>query len=212
MHEYIQYKLHNGVFIVGIFIAATPNVYADCISDQTQCNIQCLSNYRDTACVSRCFSQAQNCIASQQTNNQSNRVEPTATNDLASPTYEQPSYEQPSYKHSSKNENRHESEYVSGLSSSCVRELWDSRFYNWLSFQNNCGQRIYLTFIDSRNQGSGSMHLASSASDNTGRSQAEITKMGSYSLFVCPEGYSPVDSITKQVVSRVNQSFICKHQ
>ena len=211
MHEYIQYKLHIGVFIVGIFITFTPNVYADCISDQTQCNIQCLNNYRDTACVPRCLSQAQNCIASQQTNNQSNRVEPTATYDSASPTYEQPSYEQPSYKQSSNSENRHESEYVSGLSSSCVREFWDSRFYNWLSFQNNCGQPIYLVFIFPIN-GASSMHLASGASDNTGRSQAEIAKMGSYSLFVCPEGYSPVDSITKQYVSRVNQSFICKQQ
>ena len=39
------------------------------------------------------------------------------------------------------------SQYVAPLSASCITQFWDPKFYNWLSFQNNCGQAIHFSFI-----------------------------------------------------------------
>jgi hypothetical protein len=37
--------------------------------------------------------------------------------------------------------------YLAPITLNCVREFWDPKFYNWLSFENDCGQAIHLTWI-----------------------------------------------------------------
>jgi hypothetical protein len=44
-------------------------------------------------------------------------------------------------------------QYSTPLASSCVRQFWDPKTYNWLSFENNCGQAIYVTLIFHRSGG-----------------------------------------------------------
>jgi TPR repeat protein len=102
------------------------------------------------------------------------------------------------------------SHYVSPVGASCISQFWDPKFYNWLSFQNNCGRAINLTYeggISGATDG-----LGAGQATNTGWSQAEVTQKGVFSLYVCPAGYIPVDSSTDQVVNRPNQTFTCKQR
>jgi hypothetical protein len=87
-------------------------------------------------------------------------------------------------------------QYLSPLAASCVRQFWDPKYYNWLSFENDCGQPIYLTFIFHHPGGwamSGAMHLAPGNYNNTGRSSAEINQAGGFDLYACPTDSVPVD-------------------
>jgi hypothetical protein len=86
--------------------------------------------------------------------------------------------------------------YLTPLNTSCVRQYWDPQVYNWLSFENDCGQPIYLTFIFHQTVGwamSGGMNLAPSAHQNTGRSSNDINQAQGFDMYVCPGGSNPVD-------------------
>ena len=100
------------------------------------------------------------------------------------------------------------------LATSCVRQYWDSQVYNWLSFENDCGQAIYLTFIFAHPVGwamTGSMNLAPGAHSNTGRSNSDINQAGGYDLYVCPANSIPVDLNGNTFTANVPQ-FLCKPQ
>jgi hypothetical protein len=87
-------------------------------------------------------------------------------------------------------------EYSTPLATSCVRQFWDPNNYNWLSFENNCGQAIYVNYIPHRPGGwamGGGMHLAPGNHNNTGLSSAEINQTGGFDLYVCPTDSVPVD-------------------
>jgi TPR repeat protein len=100
--------------------------------------------------------------------------------------------------------------YASPLSANCIRPFWDPKFYNWLSFENNCGQAINLTFTGGISGATDNLGLGQAT--NTGWSKSEVTQKGIYNLYVCPAGYIPVDSSTNQMVNRLNQTFTCKQQ
>jgi TPR repeat protein len=87
-------------------------------------------------------------------------------------------------------------QYSTPLATSCVRQFFDPNTYNWLSFENNCGQAIYINYIPHRPGGwsmGGGMHLAPGAHNNTGLSSAEINQTGGFDLYVCPTDSVPVD-------------------
>jgi hypothetical protein len=87
-------------------------------------------------------------------------------------------------------------QYSTPLATSCVRQFWDPNTYNWLSFENNCGQAIYINYIPHRPGGwamGGGMHLAPGSQNNTGLSSAEINQTGGFDLYVCPTDSMPVD-------------------
>jgi len=105
------------------------------------------------------------------------------------------------------------SKYVAPLAASCISEFWDAKFYNWLSFQNNCGQAIHLSYTANNPNdtfGMSAADIAAGRSSNTGRSQSEVNQKGGFNLYVCPAGYVPVDPSTNQSVSGPNKTFTCK--
>lgn len=103
-----------------------------------------------------------------------------------------------------------DSHYVAPVAASCISQFWDPKFYNWLSFRNNCGRAINLTYEGGISGETDD--LGAGQATNTGWSQAEVTQKGVFSLYVCPAGYLPVDSSTDQVVNRPNQTFTCKQR
>jgi hypothetical protein len=107
-------------------------------------------------------------------------------------------------------------QYAPALPSSCIGQFWDPKYYNWLSFQNNCGQAIHLSWIAASPSDTFGMSsaddLASGAAVNSGWNQAEVQRKSGFLVFVCPNGYVPVDSATGEVVGRANQTFRCKQQ
>jgi hypothetical protein len=87
-------------------------------------------------------------------------------------------------------------QYSTPLATSCVRQFLDPNTYNWLSFENNCGQAIYVTIIFHRSGGwamTEGMHLAAGNHRNTGLSSGEIDQAGGFDLYVCPTDSVPVD-------------------
>jgi hypothetical protein len=104
-------------------------------------------------------------------------------------------------------------QYAASLSATCIRGFWDPKFYNWLSFENICGQSVHLSFIaTSANDtfGMSSTDIAPGQASNTGWSQDEVNRKGGFTLFVCPAGYVAVDASTDQSVSRPNRDYRCK--
>jgi len=105
-------------------------------------------------------------------------------------------------------------QYSTPLATSCVRQFWDPNNYNWLSFENNCGQAIYVNYIPHRPGGwamGGGMHLAPGHHDNTGLSSAEINQTGGFDLYVCPTDSVPVD-LSGNVFSANVSEYRCKPQ
>jgi hypothetical protein len=99
--------------------------------------------------------------------------------------------------------------YASPVSGSCVSAFYDSSYYNWLAFRNTCSQSIYLLWI-ARNPGYGgsSWTIRPNQKTSTGYSRSEWARRQGYQLFICPAGYSPVDS-RNQYVNRVNTPYRC---
>ena len=105
--------------------------------------------------------------------------------------------------------------YLAPITQNCVREFWDPKFYNWLSFENDCGQAVHLTFIaksPSDHFGPGAADLAAGQTTNTGWSQTEVAAKGNFTLFVCPAGSVAVDPNTNQAISSPNATYSCKKQ
>jgi hypothetical protein len=105
--------------------------------------------------------------------------------------------------------------YVTPITQGCVSEFWDPKYYNWLSFQNNCGQAIYLTWIaknPSDTFGASSANIAPGQSANSGWSQSEVAQKQNFALFICPAGYIPLDGNTYQPVRSPNANYTCKRQ
>lgn len=102
--------------------------------------------------------------------------------------------------------------YLTPLASSCVRQYWDPQSYNWLSFENDCGQPIHLTFIFNQNVGwamTGAMDLSPGARQTTGRSSNDINQARGYDFYVCPSGSIPVDLAGNPLTANVSE-FRCK--
>jgi hypothetical protein len=105
--------------------------------------------------------------------------------------------------------------YLAPITQSCIREFWDPKYYNWLSFENDCGQAINLTWI-ARNLndhfGLSNGDIAAGHSANTGWTQAEVATKGDFALFACPAGSMAVDANTNQAISSPNATYHCKKQ
>lgn len=105
--------------------------------------------------------------------------------------------------------------YLAPISANCIRSFWDPKYYNWLSFENDCGQAINLTWIaKSPNDhfGASNGDIAAGRSANTGWSKDEVNAKGNFALFVCPAGSVAVDGTTRQMVSNPNATYSCKKQ
>jgi hypothetical protein len=105
--------------------------------------------------------------------------------------------------------------YLAPITLNCVREFWDPKFYNWLSFENDCGQTIHLTWIaKSPNDhfGASSGDISPGRSANTGWNKNEVAAKADFALFVCPLGSTAVDSNTGQAVRNPNATYRCKKQ
>jgi hypothetical protein len=100
------------------------------------------------------------------------------------------------------------------LPSSCIRQFWDPQAYNWLSFEDDCGQAVYLEFIFRHTGGwamTGAVNLQPGAHANTGRSNNDINQAGGFDLYVCPAKSVPVD-LNGNVLSAQVSQYRCKPQ
>lgn len=108
-----------------------------------------------------------------------------------------------------------EAGYTTPPEQGCISQFWDPKYYNWLSFQNNCGQAINLTWIaksPSDTFGTSSANLASGQSTNSGWSQSEVAQKQNFAFFICSPGSFPVDSSTHQGIRSPNETFVCQKQ
>jgi hypothetical protein len=105
-------------------------------------------------------------------------------------------------------------QYSTPLATSCVRQFFDPNTYNWLSFENNCGQAIYVMIIFHRPGGwamTEGLHLAPGNHNNTGLSSGEINQAGGFDIYVCPTDSVPVD-LSGSVLNANVAEYRCKPQ
>jgi hypothetical protein len=105
-------------------------------------------------------------------------------------------------------------QYSTPLATSCVRQFWDPNTYNWLSFENNCGQAIYVSIIPRVPGGwamGGGMHLTPGSHNNTGLSTTDVNNAGGFGIYVCPTDSVPVD-LNGNVLNANVSEYRCKPQ
>ena len=82
-----------------------------------------------------------------------------------------------------------EQKYVAPIEG-CLSEFYDSQYYNWLSYRNNCSQSVSVTFVSRFSSGIfGSVTISPGGKKNTGWSREEINRAGGLTAFACPDGY-----------------------
>jgi len=101
-------------------------------------------------------------------------------------------------------------QYKSPQWNHCIRQFYDPKMYNWLAFENTCGERLKILYI-ANNPGYGGsiMTLSPGRHDSTGYSRSEMSDKRGFELFICPADYNPVDA-NNRFVTRVNSQFRCK--
>jgi TonB family protein len=99
-----------------------------------------------------------------------------------------------------------------GQFNNCISSFYDPAVYNWLAFKNNCTQALSVTYIFRTETGVGSTgDPGPGASFNTGYSAAEISARNGYELYICLEGYLPVDANGKFIQGGTPpKPFACK--
>jgi hypothetical protein len=105
-------------------------------------------------------------------------------------------------------------QYTTPLASSCVRQFFDPNTNNWLSFENDCGQPIYVSYIPRHPGGwamGGGMHLAPGNFNNTGLSSGDLNNAGGMGIYVCPTNSVPVD-LNGNTLSTNVADYRCKPQ
>lgn len=93
----------------------------------------------------------------------------------------------------------------------CVRAFFDRDRYGWYSVENQCSETIQVVVVSGRPGWSGAMTLRPHRKDNTGHSRSEVDRLGGFQLFVCRDGYNPVDAAGRYV-SRASTQYRCKRR
>lgn len=101
-------------------------------------------------------------------------------------------------------------EYRSPEWNGCIRQYYDRSMYGWLAFENTCGERLKVVYVPYNPGHGGSLKtLAPGRHDSTGYSRQEVDAKGGFELYICPDGYVPVDA-NNRYINRVNTPFRCK--
>src|SRR5262249_29154520 len=102
--------------------------------------------------------------------------------------------------------------YTSPRFNSCIHEFYDSSMYNWLAFENACGQRLSVTYIGyNYPYSSYAADINPGKKTSTGLTRREVDERGGFELYVCESGFLPVDA-SDQYVTRPNTQFRCKER
>ena len=104
-------------------------------------------------------------------------------------------------------------QYVTPTFNGCIRQFYDPSMYNWMTYENNCGQSLSVTFVPNEpgHGGGGAMDLGPGRHSSIGLSSSEVRDNGGFELYVCPSGYIPVGP-DNRYVTRVIPEFRCKRQ
>lgn len=134
------------------------------------------------------------------------------TNNQNQQSYSRPNnYQAPMQSHQPQSEQVNSNEVLVSPLESCIRQFYDPQTYNWLSFENDCGADISITFIFGTELGGNEMDLRAGRHDSTGRSAQEVEQMGGFKYVICPMGFIPND-YAGHPINRNNKSgsFRCK--
>jgi hypothetical protein len=103
--------------------------------------------------------------------------------------------------------------YKSPNYNGCIRQYYEEESH-WLAFENTCSEPLYVLYIPFNpgyGYGGGSMDIGAGRHSSTGQSRREVDEKRGFELYVCPEGYFPVDA-NDRLVERVNTRFRCKQE
>lgn len=93
----------------------------------------------------------------------------------------------------------------------CLSSFYDAKMYHWLSYANNCTDRVNVTWVARNAKNGGALEIRSGGSANTGFSEREIDEMGGTEAYACPDHYMPVDTNDRNITKPVS-SFRCKYR
>lgn len=98
-----------------------------------------------------------------------------------------------------------------GLYNRCLRAYYDPDNYNWYTFQNNCGETLYVVVCPRQPvEACQSGELEPGEDNNTGTGREGVRRAAGWIAFACREGYLPVDASGTLIRSGPEQRYRCK--
>lgn len=95
----------------------------------------------------------------------------------------------------------------------CVRQFYDTDYNNWLAFQNQCSQGIYVVILRGDGRGRvGALDIGAGRQHSTGLSAREVSEMGNVRFAVCPKGAIPISARTRSYWSTPDDQYVCRDQ
>jgi hypothetical protein len=103
----------------------------------------------------------------------------------------------------------HAQQYAT-VATNCLREYYDPNSYNWLTYQNTCGQAIHITMVGRDGTPVGAIDIGPGRHDGPGLSAREVNAMGGMEAYACPAHYVAVEADDTVIRTQVVSSFSCK--
>lgn len=98
-----------------------------------------------------------------------------------------------------------------GVYNNCVERFYDAEMYGWLSFRNDCDVRVSILVC--RKTGAekcfSTLELSPGHKSSIGETRDEIARNGDVSIYVCKDGFLPVDA-NNRYIERGGQRFRCR--
>lgn len=91
----------------------------------------------------------------------------------------------------------------------CLREYYNTNNYNWLTYENTCGQALYVVLV-TNSGGNWGLDLSPGGNGGPGLSANEVRSAGGIHAYACPANYVPVDPNDNLIHSRPVNQYRCK--
>lgn len=92
----------------------------------------------------------------------------------------------------------------------CVREFYDPKMYNWISYENTCAEAIHITLVGISKPYSGALDIKPGGHSSAGMTSNEVKAVGGLKSYACPANYVAVDDADRYIFRRPVDRYACK--
>ena len=92
----------------------------------------------------------------------------------------------------------------------CVREFYDPKLYNWISYENTCTDEIHVALVGISKPHSGALDIRPGGHASPGMTANEVKAVGGLRTYACPANYYAVDTDDKTLINAVVDHYKCK--
>ena len=92
----------------------------------------------------------------------------------------------------------------------CVREYYDRDEYNWLAYQNSCGDAVHITLVGRGGRWSGALDVGAGRHGKHRHERSRGEGRCGLEAYACPAHYAAVDANDQLIIAQYVTSYRCK--